>query len=244
MDRNLHFAGGLKSFTPPRPARKAWPPFVALMRRLNGDKLGWPAEVEAVRQWLTPMLPGLYDDPVERGKDLEQLQAIAGTFKTRRRFLTDLTLDPPSKSQRVGLARKGEDEDFVTISTIHSGKGLEWRSVYVLNVTEGGLPSSRATNDAEIEEERRLLYVAMTRAKQELTVMVPMHTPAFGGYQARQNGDDTIIQRSRFIPDSLLAVFEPITWRSNGAEGDDAVASDAIGAGELAVRIRDRWRDA
>ena len=114
----------------------------------------------------------------------------------RRRFLTDLTLDPPSKSQRVGLARKGEDEDIVTISTIHSGKGLEWRSVYVLNVTEGGLPSSRATSDAEIEEERRLLYVAMTRAKHELAVMVPMHKPAFGSYLARQNsgdgtGDDT-----------------------------------------------------
>ena len=87
------------------------------------------------------MLPGIYDEPIERAKDLEQLQAMAGTFKTRRRFLTDLTLDPPSKSERVGLAKKDEEQDFVTISTIHSAKGLEWRSVYVLNVTEGGLPS-------------------------------------------------------------------------------------------------------
>ena len=114
----------------------------------------------------------------------------------------------------------------------------------MLNVTEGGLPSSRATNDAEIEEERRLLYVAMTRAKQELTLMVPMHKSGPGSYQAHQNGGDTTIGLSRFIPDSLLAVFEPITWRSNGGEGDDAVASDAIGAGELAVRVRDRWCDA
>ena len=235
------FAGGLKRFSSPRRARKAWPPFVALMRRVHGDKLGWPAEVDAVRQWLTPMLQGLYDDPVERGKDLEQLQAMAGTFKTRRRFLTDLALDPPSKGERAAQVPKGEDEDFVTISTIHSAKGLEWRAVYVLNVTEGGLPSSRATKEAEIEEERRLLYVAMTRAERALTLMVPMNKTAFGG---NHQISDTTVSRTRFLPEGIVGVFDAIAWRSNGGEGDDAVASDARGGGDLAARIRHRWLDA
>ena len=74
--------------------------------------------------------------------------------------------------------------------------------------------------------------------------MVPVHKPAFGGYQARQNGGDTTIGRSRFIPDSIVGVFDAIAWRSNGGEGDDAGASDVHGGGDLAARIRHRWLDA
>ena len=136
---------------------------------------------------------------------------MAGTFKSRRKFLTDLTLEPPSKSKRLGIATSAdESDDFVTLSTIHASKGLEWRSVYVLNVTEGALPSSRCRSDADIEEQRRLLYVAMTRAKRELTFTVPTRTSGPGSWSRDKN--EAIGRRSRFLPDELLG-----SSRSTGA---------------------------
>jgi superfamily I DNA/RNA helicase len=92
---------------------------------------------------------------------------------TCERFLTELTLDPPdATSGRAGADLK--DEDYTVLSTIHSAKGQEWRIVRILNVVDGCIPSDRATGTSEeIEEERRLLYVAMTRAKDELDLIVP-----------------------------------------------------------------------
>ena len=93
--------------------------------------------------------------------------ALPAPSPTRERFLTDLTLDPPSAtSGEAGVSLR--DEDYVILSTIHSAKGQEWRSVFVLNVVDGCIPSDMATGSAEeIEEERRLLYVAVTRAKDQ-----------------------------------------------------------------------------
>ena len=88
------------------------------------------------------------------------------------------------------------------------------------------------------------LCVAVTRAEHELALMVPMHKAAFGGYQSRQNGGDTTIGRSGFIPTSMLDAFDAIAWRSNGGEADEAVVSDARGGGDLAARIRGRWLNA
>jgi DNA helicase-2/ATP-dependent DNA helicase PcrA len=88
-------------------------------------------------------------------------------------FLTDLTLDPPSAtSDEAGVPLL--DEDYLILSTIHSAKGQEWKCVFVLNVVDGCIPSDMSTGNAEdIEEERRLLYVAMTRAKDQLTLILP-----------------------------------------------------------------------
>jgi DNA helicase-2/ATP-dependent DNA helicase PcrA len=112
-----------------------------------------------------PHLDRLYEDAVMRQADLAQLVQIASTYPTRERFLTELTLDPPdatSDEAREPLL----DEDYLTLSTIHSAKGQEWRAVFILNAIEGCIPSDLSTGDtAEIEEERRLLYVGMTRAK-------------------------------------------------------------------------------
>ena len=103
--------------------------------------------------------------------DLLQLEQIASGYPSRERFLTELTLDPPdATSDQAGVPLR--DEDYLILSTIHSAKGQEWKSVFVLNVVDGCIPSDLATGtSAEIEEERRLLYVAMTRAKDDLHIL-------------------------------------------------------------------------
>ena len=102
-----------------------------------------------------------------RAGDLVQLERIAQQFATRERFLTELALDPPQATSDLAGAPL-LDEDYLVLSTIHSAKGQEWEAVYVLNVADGNFPSEFSTGRAElIEEERRLLYVAMTRAQDQ-----------------------------------------------------------------------------
>jgi DNA helicase-2/ATP-dependent DNA helicase PcrA len=126
-------------------------------------------DIELVRNWYLPHLERLYDDAPVRAADLDQLVQLAGGYGSRESFLTELTLDPPdATSDRAGPPLL--DEDYLILSTIHSAKGQEWKSVHVLNVVDGCIPSDMATGSADdIEEERRLLYVAMTRAKERCT---------------------------------------------------------------------------
>ena len=137
--------------------------------------------------------------------DLLQLVQIASTYRSRERFLTELTLDPPdATSDRAGEPLL--DEDYLILSTIHSAKGQEWKSVFILNAVDGCLPSDLAAGtSAEIEEERRLLYVAMTRARDHLHVIVPQR---FFVHGQRSNGDRHMYaSRTRFIPAALLDRF-------------------------------------
>ena len=114
-----------------------------------------------------PTLEESYDDAPTRAADLDALERIAATFPSRERFLAELTLDPPdATSDEAGPPLR--DEDYLILSTIHSAKGQEWKSVFVLNCVDGCIPSDLATGSSEeIEEERRLLYVAMTRARDD-----------------------------------------------------------------------------
>ena len=126
-----------------------------------------------MRDWYEPHLERLYDSARVRAGDLEQLEQVSANFPNRERFLSELTLDPP---QSVGdeAGPPHLDEDFLILSTIHSAKGQEWDAVFVLNVTDGCIPSDMATGKPEqIEEERRLLYVAMTRAREQLHLVHP-----------------------------------------------------------------------
>ena len=154
--------------TPPR-AGDDWSAFIKTVKRLSSGATGWPAELEAGRVWYEPHLDRIHEDAVTRRADLLQLEQIAGGYPSRQRFLTELTLDPPdATSDQAGVPLL--DEDYLILSTIHSAKGQEWKSVFVLNVVDGCIPSDlSAGTTAEIEEERRLLYVAMTRAKDDCT---------------------------------------------------------------------------
>src|ERR1700746_2715365 len=166
--------------------------------------------MEYARRWYAPHLERIHEDASIRQADLLQLEQIASGYPSRERFLTELTLDPPdATSDQAGVPLL--DEDYLILSTIHSAKGQEWKSVYLLNVVDGCMPSDLGTGtSAELEEERRVLYVAMTRAKDDLHLVVPQRFFTHG--QHSQGDRHVYASRTRFIPEGLLALFEPTTW--------------------------------
>ena len=162
---------------------------------------------------------------------------IASTYPSRERFLTELTLDPPdATSDRAGDPLL--DEDYLILSTIHSAKGQEWKSVFILNAVDGCLPSDLAAGtSAEIEEERRLLYVAMTRAKDHLHLIVPQR---FFVHGQRSNGDRHLYaSRTRFIPSALLGHFESRAWPQ--ATPVQTSAKPARAPVDIGARVRRSW---
>jgi hypothetical protein len=171
--------------------------------------MAWPAECQLVRDWYEPHLLRLYDDGHLRAADIDQLEQIAAAYESRERFLTELTLDPPNAtSGRAGAATL--DEDYTILSTIHSAKGQEWRIVRTLNVVDGYIPSDMATGTREEIEEERLLYVAMTRAKDELDLVVPHRFYTF--HESKVGDQHVYACRSRFIPDVILDSFDAHSW--------------------------------
>jgi DNA helicase-2/ATP-dependent DNA helicase PcrA len=200
----------LGGFKPPAQAAEHWADFEATLGMLRQNASGWPAELDLVCRWYGPHLERIHEDAALREADLVQLAQIASTYPSRERFLTELTLDPPdATSDEAGVPLL--DEDYLILSTIHSAKGQEWTSVFLLNTVDGCLPSDLATGSTpEIEEERRLLYVAMTRAKDQLHLMVPQR---FYTHGQRSTGDRHVYaQRTRFIPNSMLERFESRSW--------------------------------
>jgi DNA helicase-2/ATP-dependent DNA helicase PcrA len=230
----------LERFAPPARLAEAWHPFVELNRRLARDGHGWPAELTHIRKWYEPHLERLHEDAMMRGADLVQLEQIAAGYPSRERFLTELTLDPPdATSDEAGVPLR--DEDYLILSTIHSAKGQEWSAVFVLNTVDGCIPSDLATGTAaEIEEERRLLYVAMTRAKNELDLIVPQRFYVHG--QAKAGDRHVYAGRTRFVPASLLRLFDVCAWppaTARTAAGEQARPQVRV---DLAARMRARWR--
>jgi DNA helicase-2/ATP-dependent DNA helicase PcrA len=230
----------LESFVPPSRAADEWKAFADLMARLFGRDHGWPSELDALRAWYQPQLERLHEDAPMRALDLDQLQAIAAGFASRERFLTELTLDPPGAvSDEAGAPLL--DEDYLILSTIHSAKGQEWTSVFVLNAVDGCIPSDLAAGTAEeIEEERRLLYVAMTRAKDQLDVITPQR---FYTHQQARNGDRYLhASRTRFIPSSIAAVFEARVWPASRPDAPARARPQA--QIDVGARMRSMWRRA
>jgi len=229
----------LATFRPPTKVTEHWRALVVLMQRLHAEAAVWPAELDLVRQWYQPHLEQRYPDAHVRGGDLDQLQRIAAGYPSRGKFLTDLTLDPPSAtSDEAGAPML--DEDFLILSTIHSAKGQEWKAVYVLNMVDGCIPSDMATgNSEEIEEERRLLYVAMTRAKDTLVLVVPhrFYTHA----QAKRGDRHVYAARTRFIPAQIAGHFEMRSWPTGG-RGLQADGRRTATTVDLAARMRGMWR--
>ena len=213
--------------------------FANLMTRLNAGALGWPAELGEAAAWRRESLEQIYDDHAARGADLEALDRLGGNFASRERFLSEITLDPPgATSDEAGPPHR--DEDYLTLSTVHSAKGLEWRSVFVLNCVDGCIPSDLATGTGEeIEEERRLLYVAMTRAKDDLTLIVPQRFHVRG--QPKRGDRHVFAQRSRFLAREVLPHFEQVTWPPPRALDALAKAPSAP-AVDLAGRMRGMWK--
>jgi len=237
-DSRFALAAALASFEPPPATRADWPAFAELFQRLSAAGSPWQAQMGLVRRWYQPHLERLYDDARVRLADLEQLEQLATATPSRERFLSDLTLDPP---QATG-AEAGQphlDEDYLILSTIHSAKGQEWDTVFILNVADGCIPSDLATgHPAEIEEERRLLYVAMTRAKNALTLVHPLRF--FIRQQSRHGDRHVFTPRTRFIPDAILDKFERATPAGPASDESRAPGPSAPRV-DIAARLRATW---
>ena len=229
----------LRDFAPPARAAEDWLSFAGLVQKLRQGTAGWPAELDLVRWWYEPHLERMHDDVEVRLADLVQLAQIASGYPSRERFLTELTLDPPgATSDEAGVPLR--DEDYLILSTIHSAKGQEWKSVFVLNTVDGCIPSDLGVaTTAEMEEERRLLYVAMTRARDHLHLIVPQR---FFVHQQSNHGDRHLYAaRTRFIPATMLHLFEARAWPV--AASTDPSATKALGSPvDIAARLKSMWR--
>jgi DNA helicase-2/ATP-dependent DNA helicase PcrA len=238
MDEAADPAQALRQFEPPAAAGQEWSAFAQLYARLRDD-IAWPADLELAKAWYLPQLERIHEDAQVRRLDVDQLVRLAAGYASRERFLTELTLDPPqATTDRSGVPHL--DEDYLVLSTIHSAKGQEWKAVHVLNVVDGCIPSDMATGSTEeIEEERRLLYVAMTRAKEHLHLIVPHR---FYVTQQGAGGDRHMYaSRTRFITEAMAAKFEQLTWPPAGAP-TAAGAQPQAPLLQVRARARAAWR--
>jgi DNA helicase-2/ATP-dependent DNA helicase PcrA len=216
----------------PAAARVFWPDLVALMGRLSANRLPLASQLAAVRDFYRPLLEQRYPDARARSCDLEQLEAISPRYASRERFLAEMVLDAPEwtgdRAQRPHL-----DEDWLVLSTIHSAKGLEWDAVYVIHAADGCIPSDMACSSAEeIEEERRLFYVACTRAKDHLHVTVPLRYYVVGKGPTDRHG---YAQPSRFLSERVKPYFVAMT-ASGEVEADVRVTSTATMKARASIR--------
>jgi len=231
----------LEDFRPPAAAAEDWPAFCRLMASLAAaeiDDTEWQAQITAVRSWYQPQLERIYDHVETRQADLEQLEQVATRYATRERFLTELTLDPPSAAGDLA----GDpllDEDYLILSTVHSAKGQEWDAVFVLNFSDGNFPSEFAAGKPEaIEEERRLLYVAMTRAKRSLHLVAPLR---YHVTQQRRDGDKHVYgARSRFMTDRLMETMDSKFYGRND-EKLSALRPKSDKRIDVAGKLREMW---
>ena len=188
------------------------------------------AQVGRLRQFCTGVFEHRYTDPEPRLADLERLEALASEAGDRGRFLADLALDPPASTG--DLAGKPHlDDDWLNLSTIHSAKGGEWRVVHVIHASDGNIPADMALGEkGGLDEERRLLYVALTRARRALVVSAPLRY-----YHRRRGADDahSYGQLSRFLTGDVVATFDTVAVGTGAAE----LPSD--GNGSVPVRGED-----
>ena len=195
------------SFVPPARARAAHAALALLLVELSGpDAAGAQRtvseEIATLRTMYDDILRDRYDRPDPRLADLDQLEVIAGSFPHRAAFLSELALEPPSQSR--DLARDGDAvDDALILSTAHSSKGREWDAVFIIWAVDGWFPSSRALrSDEDTEEERRLMYVAMTRARKYLHVVYPLNA-----YQSRFGTEYAVDQLTRFIDPGVRSLM-------------------------------------
>lgn len=196
----------LLTWKAPAAAQSPMQDLVRLCHELAGNAAEPPlaSQIERVRRFYTPLFHKRYEQPEMRIRDLDQLELLAQHATSRAAFLADLTLDPPvSTGDLAGPPLL--DEEYVVLSTIHSAKGCEWDVVYLIHAADGVIPSDMSNSEAELDEERRLLYVAMTRARDRLYVVYPLR------YYHKKHalGDaHSFAQLSRFLPPELFPLFE------------------------------------
>ena len=221
------------AWKPPTGAAALWPQLVTLLQDLSAGSEALPAQVHRIRKFYGPILETNYDHVQPRLRDLEQLEQVASRWRNRRRMLMEMALDPPNSTQDFAGPPLADD-DYLVLSTIHSAKGLEWDAVYVIHAADGNIPSDMATKDTEgVEEERRLFYVALTRAKTWLYVLFPMRY--YHNYRPGASDRYGMAQRTRFLPEAVLKHFDrQIAGTVESA--DEEVRSLNLGAVSKSIR--------
>ena len=198
----------------------------ALLGELSSRDVTPAGAVERVIDYYKPILQEKFDDFPRREKDLEQLVPMAARYRKLRLFLDDLLMEPPNSAADMGMVKK---EDCLTLSTVHSAKGLEWPVVFVIWVMEGYFPPARANvQEGALEEERRLMYVAATRARDRLILCYPGRETGRSWFSSDARGLSSFIQA---LPRDLVAHGSP-KWRARGP-----------GVRERAVLFRNRERE-
>ena len=231
--------GPWRAARPPAAAAAVWPGFVDMMAALAGPSAPpLPAQIHLIRTFYRPLLEQAQDNAQARLQDLEQLEQISARFPDRAHFLAELVLDPPSYTGDLA----GDpllDEDYLILSTMHSAKGLEWDAVYVIHAADGNIPSDMATGDSdEIEEERRLFYVALTRARDWLYVCVPLRYYTAGRRLHDRHG---YAQPSRFLTGKAAPWFQLEQAVESGPEPGAPADSAAQAAESIRADIRALW---
>ena len=197
------------------PRATCGPALVTLLSTLAAPDTRWIGQIDRVLDWYQPVLEHRHDGAAVRAADLRMLATIARQFGSRQRFLAELTLDPPQAAGDLA-GPPARDEDYLNLATVHSAKGQEWAHVYLLNVADGNFPNEFATGTPDgIEEERRLLYVAMTRARDSLQLIEPQRY--YVTRQPRLGAGYVHGARSRFLTSAVLACLDAGPDQTNAA---------------------------
>jgi DNA helicase-2/ATP-dependent DNA helicase PcrA len=227
-------------YQPPARARAAHLALVGLLNelRIGGDSTQVGADIAHVRRLYDDILRERYDQVEPRLADLDQLETIAGGYPSRSAFLAALALEPPSNTHDLAVGDH-EEEDVLVLTTAHSAKGKEWDAVFLIWAVDGWFPTSRALNDdAGLEEERRLMYVALTRARHHLTVSYPLQV-----YGSRRGADYSIDQLSRFLDRGVRETMERVVvgvQESPTLDGPPVIVPSV----DLRSLMRERFREA
>jgi DNA helicase-2/ATP-dependent DNA helicase PcrA len=228
----------LTTFIVPQAMGMEWRRTCELMTSLADPNRQWQGQVNQVREWYRPQFERLYEHFHTRVGDLDQLELLSGQHPSRERFLTELTLDPPNATSDLA-GQPMLDEDYLTLSTIHSAKGMEWDTVYLLNVVDGSFPNEFATGKPElVEEERRLLYVGMTRAQNDLLLLSPLKFHLT--HQPRAGDAHVYGGRSRFLTEKVMKSLEPRTFQGSSM-GDASLQGSAESSLDISARLKEMW---
>ena len=202
---------------------------------LSADEAKVAADIARVRLIYDDILREKYDRVEPRLSDLDQLQVIAGGYPDRGAFLSALALEPPQATQDLAGGSANE-EDALVLSTVHSAKGKEWDAVFLIWAVDGWFPMARAmSDDQQLEEERRLMYVALTRARNHLAITYPLNS-----YGSRRGADYSIDQMSRFLDRGVRDLMQRVVpkWDETIAPTDQEPTT----AVDLRALMRNRFK--
>ncbi len=201
------------------------------------DEMSPSEQIDRLKLFCAAVFPRRYENSDARLADIDQLAAAAGAYVDRSRMLTELTLDPPERTGDLA-GRPHLDDDWLTLSTIHSAKGCEWHSVYLLHAADGNIPSEMALNEPQgLAEELRLLYVAATRARRELTIGFPLR---YHVHRFNRSDRHHFAQLSRFLQ-PITDLFELINQQPPDDE-QSAIGLATVGvADEVDAMLHTLW---